>query len=223
MFTGLIECKGRITRLERRGRAGRLAIWAPFAEELKRGESVAVGGVCLTVASVRGSVFEVDVAERTMETTTLGRAATGRLVNLERALKVGERLGGHVVTGHVDGTATVVAVERVSNGSDVTIELPRALARHVVARGSIAVDGVSLTVARVEGARFRVSLVPETLSATTASTYRVGSAVNVETDVLAKYQESIAAASGEPYGEAQASSEEAGLTLKRLRELGFTE
>ncbi len=223
MFTGLIESRGRITRLERRGRAGRLAIRAPFAEELKRGESVAVEGVCLTVASVRGSVFEVDVAERTMETTTLGGAATGRLVNLERALKVGDRLGGHVVTGHVDGTARVVAVERVSNGSDVAIELPRALAKHVVPRGSIAVDGVSLTVARVEGARFRVSLIPETLSATTASTYRVGSTVNVETDVLAKYQESIAAASGEPRGEAQAPSDEAGLTLKRLRELGFTE
>lgn len=223
MFTGLIEARGRIARVERRGRAARLAIEAPFAGDLTRGESVAVDGVCLTVVRVRGRSFEVDAGERTMETTTLGRASVGGTVNLERALELGDRLGGHLVTGHVDGTATVVGVERTSNGSDVTIQLPRALARHVAARGSIAVDGVSLTVAEIDGGKCRVSLIPETLAVTVASAYRVGSVVNVETDVLAKYQESIAAAGGDSRGEGGASPGDGRLTLERLRELGFTE
>jgi len=223
VFTGLIEARGRIVRLDRRGRAGRLAIEAPFASELSRGESVAVDGVCLTVVGVRGRSFEVDAGERTMETTTLGRASVGRVVNLERALRLGDRMGGHVVTGHVDGLATVAAVERTANGTDVTVELSAALVRHVAARGSIAIDGVSLTVAVVEGGRCRVSLIPETLAATGASDYRVGSVVNVETDVLAKYQESIAGAGGEPRARSEPQSGDGGLTLERLRKLGFTE
>ena len=222
MFTGLIEARGRIIRRTLRGRAGRLAIAAPFAGELERGESVAVDGVCLTVVNVRGGTFEVDAAERTAGTTTLGRAAAGRSVNLERATRVGDRLGGHIVTGHVDGVATVVAVERTSNGTDLMIEIPPALAAYVAPRGSIAVDGVSLTIADVRGARISVCLIPETLAATTASTYRVGTAVNVETDVLAKYQESIAAArAGAEAG--GAAPQEGGLTVEHLRKLGFTE
>jgi riboflavin synthase len=223
VFTGLIEATGRITAFSRRGRAGSLAVEAPFARELARGESVAVDGVCLTVTAVRGRAFEVDVGETTMATTTLGRASVGRVVNLERALRLGDRMGGHVVTGHVDGLATVVSVGRTGNGADVTVELPGSLARHVVPRGSIAIDGISLTVASVEGARFTVSLIPETLAATVASSYRAGSVVNVETDVLAKYRESIAADGGEQPGDGPGTRPEKGLTLERLRELGFTE
>ena len=179
-------------------------------------------GVCLTVVDVRGSDFEVDAAERTMETTTLGRAAVGRRVNLERAARVGDRLGGHIVTGHIDGVATIVAVERTSTGRDLVIEIPAGLARYVAPRGSIAVDGVSLTIADVRGTRLSVSLIPETLVATTASAYRVGTAVNIEADVLAKYQESLAAGRAVADPEA-ASPREGGLTVERLRKLGFME
>jgi riboflavin synthase alpha subunit len=220
LFTGLIEAKGRMARQTPRGRAARLAIDAPFADELKRGESVAVDGVCLTVVGVRGGTFEVDAADRTMETTTLGLGAVGRSVNLERAARVGDRLGGHIVTGHVDGVATVVSVERTSNGVDLAIEIPAELAAYVAPRGSIALDGVSLTIADVRGTRVAVSLIPETLSATTASTYRAGTVVNLETDVLAKYQESISAARN---GSESGAPPRSALTVERLRKLGFTE
>jgi riboflavin synthase len=225
VFTGLIEARGRIARVERRGRTARLTVEAPFAHELTRGESVAVDGVCLTVAAVRGGRFEADVAPGTMELTTLRGASAGMPVNLERALKLGDRLGGHVVTGHVDGVATVVAVDRTSNGTDVTIELPGPLAKYAAPRGSIAIDGVSLTVAAADGGRCRVSLIPETLAATRAGEYRAGSVVNVEADVLAKYQESIAGGPGGEGGrrEEAGSLGDGGLTLERLRELGFTE
>lgn len=218
----MIETRGRIKRLSRRGRAARIVVAAPFASELERGESVALNGVCLTVTRARGGSFEVDAIERTVATTTLGRASAGQTVNLERAVRAGDRLGGHLVTGHVDGIGVVVGIERTSTGRDVTIEIPTELTRHAAARGSIAVDGVSLTVARLEGARFTVSLIPETLASTTASSYRHGSAVNIETDVLAKYQESIGAAKGVA-GESEAPAGGHGLTAERLRELGFTE
>lgn len=197
-----------------------MAIAAPFAHELERGDSVAVDGVCLTVVGVRGGTFEVDAAERSMETTTLGLGVVGRSVNLERAARVGDRLGGHIVTGHVDGVATVVKVERTANGVDLAVEIPAGLAGYVAPRGSIALDGVSLTVADVRGTRVTVSLIPETLSATTASTYRAGTVVNVETDVLAKYQQSISAARNGPESDAPAAG---GLTVEHLRKLGFTE
>jgi riboflavin synthase len=144
-------------------------------------------------------------------------------VNLERSVRLGDRLGGHLVTGHVDGVAQVLAVERRPNGSVVAIELPGALARHAAPRGSIAIDGVSLTIAAIEGARITVSLIPETLAATVAGAYRRGSLVNVETDVLAKYQESIGAWTGESPEAEGVSPRGSGLTLERLKELGFTE
>lgn len=223
MFTGLIEARGRVARAGRRGRAGRLAIEAPFASEVSRGESVAVDGVCLTVASGHREAFEVDVGERTMATTTLGGARAGATVNLERALRLGDRLGGHVVTGHVDGVGLVVAVERTPNGVDVTIEVPAPLEGHLAPRGSIAVDGVSLTVAAVDGPRFTVSLIPETLARTGSGGYRPGTRVNIETDVLAKYQESVARSRVGRQNDAEGAAGGEGLTLERLKELGFTE
>jgi riboflavin synthase len=168
-------------------------------------------------------VFEVDVGERTAATTTLGGARAGASVNLERALRLGDRLGGHVVTGHVDGVGRVVAVERTPNGADVTIEAPPSTAGHLAPRGSIAVDGVSLTVAAVDGARFTVSLIPETLARTAAGDYRPGTPVNIETDVLAKYQESVVRSRGGRHDDAEDAAGRGGLTLERLKELGFTE
>ncbi|MBD3348915.1 MAG: riboflavin synthase [Candidatus Eisenbacteria bacterium] len=217
MFTGIIEARGRVVRLARRGGSGRLSIRAPFAVELERGESVSVDGVCLTVSGRSGDTFEADALERTMSLTTLGDLVTGDEVNLERALKVGDRMGGHMVTGHVDGVASVQRVTKTANGRDVALRLPRELLRHVAARGSIAVDGASLTVAAVEGDEITVSLIPETLSTTTALRYERGDRVNIETDLVAKYRESIEGRRG------PSDADKGTITLDRLKDLGFTE
>ena len=188
-----------------------------FAGELTTGESVAVNGVCLTVSRTGRGTFECQAVERTLALTTLGSSA-GRNVNLERSLSVGDRLGGHIVTGHVDGIATVAGVVRTANGRDVSLEVPEGLAHHIVARGSIAVDGVSLTVADVDRTRVTVSLIPETLKRTVAGAYVRGTKVNIEADVIAKYQESRGQDS-----EREGHEPDRGITIERLRELGFTE
>jgi riboflavin synthase len=199
-----------------------MRISAPFASELARGESVSVNGVCQTVVRADSRGFEVDVVRQTLAVTTMGELRSGSVVNLERALRVGDRLGGHMVSGHVDGVARVVRLERGGEGTRLSFELPEGLSRYVVQRGSIAVDGVSLTVAHVSGSTVMVALIPETLRATLAGTYRPGSSVNIETDILAKHQEKLLK------GNEDSSSEEpargaGGLIRERLKELGYTE
>jgi len=217
VFTGLVEAKGRLREVRKIGGAARLRLEAPFAGELARGESVAVSGVCLTVSDSDGETFWADAVERTVSLTTLGRLVRGGEVNLERALRSGDRIGGHMVTGHIDGVATVERVERTVNGRDVTFRLPPELLRHVAPRGALAVDGVSLTVAEVRGRSVKVSLIPETLESTVAGLYRPGMEVNIETDLVAKYREASAT------GEGSVEGRNGGITLDRLRELGFTE
>lgn len=182
---------------------------------------MSVNGVCQTVVRADGSAFEVDVVAQTLSVTTLGALSSGHEVNLERAVRLGDRMGGHMVTGHVDGVAEVAAVSRGREGVRVSFDLPEDLVRYVVERGSIAVDGVSLTVAGVEGRRVTVALIPETLRATVAGDYGPGRRVNVETDILAKQQEKLLRQGGEPQEEPSGKAE--GLTLERLRKLGFTE
>jgi len=218
MFTGLVETRGRVERTRRSAGGAVLRVAASFASELETGESVSVNGVCQTVVRADSRAFEVDAVARTLEITTLGSLRTGAEVNLERALKLGDRLGGHMVTGHVDGVGTVLSLTEGRDGTLLTIELPGELTRHVVARGSIAIDGTSLTVAEIEGARVTVALIPETLRATVARTYRRGTAVNIETDVLAKHQEKLLRGDRETRPDTGS-----GLTEERLRELGFTE
>jgi riboflavin synthase len=210
VFTGIVEAIGRIEALDRSREGARLRIAAPFASELEAGESVAVNGCCLTVARVLEDAFEADAVARTLGLTTLGRFARGAGVNLERAVRAGDRLGGHLVTGHIDGVGTVERMARSGGGAELVVAVPAGLAPDVVPRGSVALDGVSLTVAGVAGARLTVSLIPETLGATIASTYRRGTGVNVETDLLAKYARSGRGAA-------------AGVTMERLKELGFVE
>ena len=187
MFTGLVAEKARLTSLQN----GRLTIEADAPLDLAEGESIAVNGVCLTVARALERGFDADVMAETLRRTALGDLSRGDPVNLERALRASDRLGGHIVQGHVDGTGVVASVSREGLARRVRIEAAPELLRYVVEKGSIAVDGVSLTVAGVDDESFSVGLIPETLERTTFGAARVGRRVNLEVDVLAKYVEKL--------------------------------
>jgi len=187
MFTGIVEAAGRIALLRRDGPEARLRVEAPFAGSLGRGESVAVDGVCLTVVGRGRGWFEAVASPQTLSCTTLGLRATGDRVNLERPLRAGDRLGGHLVQGHVDGIGMVESVAREGGGRRVRIGFPDGLGECIVVKGSIAVDGVSLTVAaRLERA-FEVALVPETLRVTRMGDHAPGTPVNLEVDMMGRY------------------------------------
>ena len=216
MFTGLIEEQGRVAIMSSGAHGARLGVESPLASRLERGDSVAVDGVCVTVAGRTGALFEADVVATTLAATTLGNLRAGDAVNLERALSLGDRLGGHFVTGHVDGVGEIVATERQGAGREVLVRIPSSLKRFAAARGSVAIDGVSLTVVSVERDAIRIALIPETLRATKAGGYLPGTVVNVEVDVLARYIDALAR---EPVGDdGNAGS---GITLQKLKELGF--
>lgn len=194
MFSGIVSRVGTVERVETVPAGTRLAIRSGFQPDPEPGASVAVNGVCLTVERVEGGVFEATAIPETIARTTLGALRPGARVNLERALRVGDELGGHWVQGHVDGVANVVAVTRERDGVRVGIEAPEALRRFVAMKGSIAVDGVSLTVASWEEPVFEVALIPYTLENTIASEYRKGTRVNLEADLIARYLERLLAA-----------------------------
>ncbi len=186
MFTGLIEEVGTL-RDVRRSTAGAAMRVECALSDLALGESVAVDGACLTVTRLRPDGFDCDASAETLSCTTLDDASTGRRVHLERALRLGKRLGGHLVSGHVDGVGHLVARRAEGDAARVTFEVPDRLAPFVASKGSVCIDGVSLTVNEVDGSRFGVVLVPFTLNETTFVERPVGARVNVEVDVLAKY------------------------------------
>ena len=187
MFTGIVEERGRVRSVE-----GRLEVEAmTVTADTSIGDSIAVNGVCLTVAGRDEQGLAFDLAEETLERSTLGALATGDPVNLERPVTLLSRLGGHLVQGHVDGVGIVEGIEKAEGGQTVRFSIPHSLRPYVVEKGSIAVDGVSLTVAAVDGSTFTVALVPHTLAATTLGSVSAGDRVNLEVDVLAKYVESL--------------------------------
>jgi riboflavin synthase len=186
MFSGLVAALGRVERVTKDALGARMHFASPLGA-LVLGESIAVSGACLTVAALDPAGFVADLSRETLERTTLGRLAVGDPVNLERAVALGERLGGHLVTGHVDGIARVVRVEAVGDTRDVELESPAAFARFIAAKGSVTLDGVSLTVNEVAGVRFRVMLVPHTLAVTTLRDIAVGRECNLEVDLVARY------------------------------------
>ena len=190
MFTGIVEGRGRIRAAERRGEVLRLSIEPPPSlTGLGVGDSISVSGVCLTITGISGPSFEVEVSEETLRRTNLGSKRVGDLVNLERALEVGSRVGGHLVTGHVDGVGMVTEVERFGETSRIRIRVPGELSRYLIEKGSVAVEGVSLTVNELKGDEFRVDIIPYTAQNTTLSLLRVGDEVNVEVDIIGKYIE----------------------------------
>jgi riboflavin synthase len=190
MFTGIVAELGEVAGIEYRGDAARLTIRGS-TDDLSPGESIAVNGVCLTVTGIIGGTFTADVMGETLDRSGLGALIPGAPVNLERSVRLADRLGGHLVQGHVDGTGTIIARSPSAHWDQVRISLPAAVARYVVLKGSIAVDGVSLTVSALGEDWFEVSLIPETLKRTTLGTRQPGETVNLEADVIAKYVERL--------------------------------
>jgi len=194
MFTGIVEERGTVVAVESLPDAARLSVEGPLVTaDVRHGDSIAVNGVCLTVVAVDGGTFTADVMRETLDRSSLGKIGAGELVNLERAAEVGKRFGGHIVQGHVDGTGVVLTRQPSAHWDLVRIGLPSYLARYLVEKGSITVDGVSLTVVDVTDDDFSVSLIPETLQATTLGVRQPGDLVNLEVDVVAKYIERLAA------------------------------
>ncbi|MFV0634144.1 riboflavin synthase [Demequina sp.] len=191
MFTGIVESVGTVTRVTESGSTAQLTIRADLEGDYVHGESIAVNGVCLTVASSEADEWTADVMRVTLETTALAGLAVGSRVNLERALRADARLGGHMMLGHVDGTARLVSADVQPEWTDLTFEIPQELERYVVRKGSIALNGTSLTVAALEGTLATVSLIPTTLTETTFGDLAPGDLVNVEVDVIGKYVEKM--------------------------------
>jgi riboflavin synthase len=193
LFTGLVEATGTVRAVEPDGDGARIEVATALADQLDAGDSVAVNGVCLTAVDADGGGFRADVMAETLRRSSLGPLAPGDPVNLELPLRAGAPLGGHVVQGHVDGTGTVADVREEGFARVVRIDCDPDLLRYVVEKGSIAVDGVSLTVAAVDDVAFEVALIPETLERTTLGEASPGRVVNLEVDVLAKYVEKLVA------------------------------
>ena len=196
MFTGIIEAVGRLAGRQARGGDARLRIAVgglPF-DDAQLGESIAVNGVCLTVVAFDRGHFEADASNETLALTTLGALADGAPLNLERAMRPSDRLGGHIVSGHVDGLGRVLDVREDARAQRWRFAMPRALAKYVAHKGSICVDGVSLTVNAAEDEAFEVALVPHTVAHTAFSATRVGDPVNLEVDLIARYLERLRSA-----------------------------
>ena len=192
MFTGIIEETGKIRAVERGRHSSVLSIGAAaILSDLKIGDSVAVSGVCLTATTVDSGGFTADVMHETLNRSTLGALAAGDVVNLERAMSADGRFGGHIVSGHIDGVGKITAIRRDDNAVWFTVEAPQTLRRYIVEKGSIAIDGISLTVAAADAHTFAVSVIPHTLRVTSLGARRVGSGVNLETDIIGKYVESL--------------------------------
>ncbi|MFF0743812.1 riboflavin synthase [Streptomyces sp. NPDC004111] len=192
MFTGIVEELGEVTAVEKLGDSSRFRLRGPLVTEgAKHGDSIAVNGVCLTVVDTSDGEFTADVMAETLNRSSLGALAAGSRVNLERPMALGGRLGGHLVQGHVDGTGTIVERTPSEHWEIVKVALPDGLSRYVVEKGSITVDGVSLTVVDAADDHFTISLIPTTLALTTLGIKQAGDPVNLEVDVLAKYVERL--------------------------------
>ena len=219
MFTGIIQKTARITRFARRADGAQLSVGNPWANDAQTGqgqpgESISVNGACLTVVSANDREISFDISGETLKKTTLREARAGRTVNLERSLKAGQDISGHFVLGHVDGTGLVERLERSGDFAELAASIPAELAVYVVPKGSITVDGVSLTVASLEGDVVTVALIPETLSRTTLGALTAGERVNIETDIIGKYVvRFLSTGRSNPAG--------GEVTLERLEEAGF--
>lgn len=215
MFTGIVEECGTVRELALHGHSGSLTVnCRRVLEDARIGDSIAVNGICLTVTALADDAFSADVMAETMRRSSLAGVRPGDAVNLERAMAANGRFGGHIVSGHIDGTGTVTDIRREENAVWLTVAADAALLRTVVEKGSIAIDGVSLTVAAVDAAGFCVSVIPHTWEVTVLAGRRVGSTVNLEGDIIGKYVEKLMSLSPQP-------AEKSGITAEFLAEHGF--
>ncbi len=212
MFTGLVEEIGVISAVQESGDGRKIRISCKkLLEDIKVKESISVGGICLTVVGIGSDYFEVDVISETIMRSNIGQYSEGDKVNLEGALMLSDRLGGHIVQGHVDGIATVRSHEKGDTGSLLIIDIPEELRKYVVEKGSITLDGISLTVASVNGTELSVALIPLTLEITTMGEREPGDLVNVEVDIIAKYVENMM----------KGFTDSGNLTLDKLHDMGY--
>jgi riboflavin synthase len=212
MFTGIIEEIGIIKSLRHGGRSSVMTVSAGIVlEDLKTGDSINVDGVCLTVVTFTGDSFTVDLMPESMQRSAFSRAKTGNRVNLERALRLSDRLGGHIVSGHIDDTGTILSLAKDGNATRIRIGAGSAVLRYIVEKGSVAIDGISLTVTAIDDRTFEVSVIPHTNAVTTLTGKKSGDLVNIECDVIAKYIEKLA-------GERKSSGK---VDLDFLAEKGF--
>jgi len=193
VFTGLIECVGEVMRIERDQDDARLIVRAdlPEPKDMAVGDSIAVNGVCLTVVEITGRMFSFDVSAETLACTTCGELNAGRIVNLERALLPSTRLGGHIVSGHVDGIGQIVAIRPRGESRVLRIRVPEGLSRYIASKGSVTIDGISLTVNAVDCAEFEVNIIPHTMEKTHLAAIGEGSRLNIEVDIVARYLERL--------------------------------
>ena len=190
MFTGIIEGLGTISKITPAGQGKQFVVNADFVlDQTKIGDSIAVSGACLTVVMIEKDRFHVDVSPETLAKTTLGKAKVGHRVNLERALRLSDRIGGHLVAGHVDGLGSIRQKRRMGNSVVITIDVPESITRYMIKKGSVAVDGISLTINDFSRDRFEVSIIPHTAKMTTIDMSKIGDLVNIETDMIGKYVE----------------------------------
>ena len=217
MFTGIVEEKGTVRYMQMTGESGVLAVWAKkVLERTKIGDSIAVNGVCLTVTSLQPDGFTADVMAETIRRSSLGSCKVGSQVNLERAMAADGRFGGHIVSGHIDGTGVIRSPTREENAIWVSIGTSPQILHLIVEKGSICIDGISLTVAKVEEEGFQVSVIPHTGEETTLLEKVPGDSVNLENDVIGKYVERLLG-----LGKSEEEKKESGITMEFLQEFGF--
>jgi riboflavin synthase len=215
MFTGIVENKGKVLKVDHRGEMKRLTLDVPFdLTEMQLGDSININGVCLTVVEKRDRTISVDLSPESLQRTTLARVKEADQVNLERALRLSDRLGGHIVTGHIDGIGTIIERRIDGNSLYLKVRIPQTVTPYVVQKGSIAIDGISLTVNEFREDWIRLTLIPYTLEKTTLIEKKVGEEVNVEADVLGKYVEKV-------LDRGRGTSE--GIDLSFLKQHGFLE
>ena len=212
MFTGLIEEIGRVEKIREAGNGISMRIGcSKVLEDLNLKDSISINGVCLTVVGINDKYFDVDIVEETITRSNINTYTAGYKVNLERALLLSQRLGGHMVQGHVDGTALIKSQEMIENGTILTAEIPPELKEFVVEKGSVSLDGISLTVASIIDSELRVALIPHTLNSTTIGEKKSGDLLNVEVDILAKYAKKMLSG----------TNGDKGMSLDHLEEMGF--
>jgi riboflavin synthase len=222
MFTGIVEGLGEIAKVSSQGQGRRLRVRSDLpSEEIKLGDSVAVSGTCLTVVKIGPNWFEADVAPETLSKTVIGELKPGDPVNLERALRLSDRLDGHLVSGHVDGTGLISEKKPYANAIVISIQIPATLSDHIIKKGSVAIDGVSLTINEITGNQIELSIVPHTAKLTTIGIKNPGDKVNIETDMIGKYVERFVKNQLNPQSKDQENSGSSDISIAFLAKKGF--